>query len=174
MYKPQHTRRQTAETSSDDDDNSTDFKTATTSCPPPINGVRRRSTVDTPYHLDSALAAAAGNTPHSQSEPRKSWAETDWEELEKLWSLRENTLNSSHSDRLEELKNTTAVDVDGRDSGGCTATGGWRGEDLFLQFFQNHGSKPHDSVGDGAEEVEDGIVEVKHNVQKTWRRRITI
>lgn len=80
---------------------------------------RRRSTVDTPY----------GQHASSQHGPvnRKSWAETDWDELEYIWSREVNQNNDKLIDDL--LHNKLNADDENRWS-----TGDWREPDSYFQL----------------------------------------
>ena len=178
MYRPQHTKRRSTSPEDSDDDASitlTPTTTATAQHPTAVSmsspsadhnnkTARRRSTVDTPCNLD---AKTHNNNPHSQSEPnRKSWAETDWEELEKLWNSNHNSRDLS--DRGTDLEGF--MDLKNAVDNNTTGDNDSLEHDLFVQFyrkrFEQEGQLKQPSVVDGGS--------VQRPRLKPWRRRVTI
>ena len=145
MYEPQSKRRN-PENDTTAPSAAAAITTTTAAAVAPNKNPRRRSTVDTPYNLDNMTSK---QHPHSQSEPRKSWAETDWEELEKIWS---------RSQIVDE------ADDDDDD-------------DLFLNLLLENSPRTTNTTGEGkrlngkeeGENLGQGIPRVK-----AWRRRVTI
>jgi hypothetical protein len=185
MYRPQHSKRKD-KTDHHSTNASSPCSPSAAQAPPAESKVRRRSTVDTPYSINNK------KHPHSHSEPdnsgpRKSWAETDWEELEKMWSRERN----ESSDKLTALSGgsdvihkSTAANLDVKSS----TQRDWRDPDadLFLQFFMgqealqknNEGSRLKSAglifENDLEEEEEELNKVVVVPRAKSWRRRVTI
>jgi hypothetical protein len=181
MYRPQHSkqRRSTSPEDTDDDASTTLTTTTMTTAAAPTHqrqpsSTRRRSTVDTPYNPHM--------TQHSQSEPasRKSWAETDWEELEKLWNSRHfaKYLSDRDGHRAVEEKNSNAASAV-RAVSAVENNNDDDDDDLFLQFFQKRFEEDEQqqlkesSLNDNGKGELCGV----HNSSsrsKPWRRRVTI
>ena len=113
---------------------------------------RRRSTVDTPYSQHARSQHETIN--------RKSWAETDWDELEYIWSRE---VNQNNDKLIDDLLNNTNLNTDDANR---WSMGDWREPDSYFQLEKERRQQ---------QQLDKNVVDLKMRPRSSaWRRRVTI